>query len=437
MLLPAVASAAPTPPLAQLGLREVVRYAVDHSPRLDTAAKEATLATLTRRNAFAGFLPTIELNANVGRRGFSPAVPEYTTTAEGTLVFQSNNPWTSSLSVVANETLFDNFQTIDRYKIALLREEQAGIQALENRDQVFLEISQAFYQYSLDRKQREITEDQFDVLQKQFKIVSDGYRQGLKTRKDYLRFRSELNRFEIDLRRARSTLDLSKEALYRLIGAPADAPPFDFLLDESAPSLKELPPIPIEQHRQYRIANLDLEAQGHETSITRRRQWPELSLTAGATYNNNDFVGNQNTRFSEQDTLSYSVGLGLTYSILDWGVRRREAEAAAIQESITANSREDTLLRTREDITKLRVEYGQLIENFRLSKELLDLENQNLNTITTDYRQGRVEYLDYITSLRDRATARQQYYTTLYDLKKSQLNFRYHQGTLYEAIFNE
>ncbi|RZA07241.1 MAG: TolC family protein, partial [Proteobacteria bacterium] len=367
----------------------------------------------------------------------SPTFPETRTAADGSLIFPGINPWTSGLTAQLSENLFDNGLSIDRYKIANLREEQATVQALDNRDQVFLEIGQRFYQYSLDRKLLALQEDQFGILKKQFGIVSEGYQQGLRTRKDYLRFRSELNRFEIEYLRAKNTLQVSRQELLRLVGAPADstASGLDFALDEKEPKLEKLAPLNLENHRQFKITSLNTAAQAIETRIVRRRRWPELSLTLGATYSANDYI-NGAFGFTEGDTLNWNAGLVLTYNILDWGIRARDAESAALTESITGNARTEQLLRTGEEITRLRLDYDQLAENFRLNRELLDLENTNLAAITRDYRQGQVQYLDYITSLRDLASARSQYYSTLYDLKKSQLTYRFHQGTLYEAIFD-
>ncbi|RZA08692.1 MAG: hypothetical protein EOP11_04050, partial [Proteobacteria bacterium] len=154
----------PTAEAAPLSLAEAIRYALDHSPRIDTAAKEATIATLARKNAGAAFLPTLDVTANLGRRGYSPTFPETRTAADGSLIFPGINPWTSGLTAQLSENLFDNGLSIDRYKIANLREEQATVQALDNRDQVFLEIGQRFYQYSLDRKLLALQEDQFGIL---------------------------------------------------------------------------------------------------------------------------------------------------------------------------------------------------------------------------------------------------------------------------------
>ena len=131
---------------------------------------------------------------------------------------------------------------------------------------------------------------------------------------------------------------------------------------------------------------------------------------------------------------SWNALLTLSYNFFDFGTRRRNAEIAAEQASVQANMLTSGLLDLHRDIEKLQLDLRRLAETYRLSEELFKLERSNLMLITNEYRQGKVQYLDYITQLQNFASAKTTYYSSLYELRKGQLAERYHEGSLYEAI---
>lgn len=76
----------------------------------------------------------------------------------------------------------------------------------------------------------------------------------------------------------------------------------------------------------------------------------------------------------------------------------------------------------------------QSSKNFTLARELLDLETATYKSLDSEYRNGRVSYLDIIFALRDLLRAKVQMSTSYYDLRRQLLKYRYHEGKLYESI---
>jgi outer membrane protein TolC len=109
---------------------------------------------------------------------------------------------------------------------------------------------------------------------------------------------------------------------------------------------------------------------------------------------------------------------------------------SAITSLIQADTLEGGLLDLRQTIAKLEIDLRQSVESYNLSQELLKLERANLALITNEYRQGKVQYLDYINSLQNFASAKTSFYSSLYDLRRQQLALHYHEGNLYGAIEN-
>lgn len=407
---------------APMTLRQAATYAIAHSPTFNSAQREALISSLERKSAGAAFLPSLDLTTNIGMARTYPST--------------SNSPWTSGLSLDLTETLYDNGQNITRYRTAKLREEENQISLLQARDRLLLEVAIEFYNHGEAVKSLEIRREQHRVLRRQYQLVEAAYRQGLKTRKDYLRFKTELSRADIDLVNAVDTVSRSRESLKRLLGVPlgSDEQP-DFVVDESKPQQQKPLDIPIESHRDYRIATIQARSDSLQEAQIRRRLWPELSLTGGATYGSSDFIGTGNS-ISQRDSLGWRALITVKYNFLDWGTRSRDISIASERTYIQANARADQLIRLRQEIDRLTTDFLQLRENFRLGEELLELENRNFELLSLEYRQGKVQYLDYITSLRELSAAKAGYYSSLFSLKKGILSQRFHQGTIYETIIN-
>ncbi|MGZ3692694.1 MAG: TolC family protein [Bdellovibrionota bacterium] len=410
----------------KLNLEQTVLFAVERSPRLNTILRQTTISRYQRKNVFAAFLPTLDLNTTHGIRGNSPRT--------------SDNPWTSDFSLDLTENLYNNGLNISQYRISRLKENQANEQYLLERDKLCRDVAQEFLKFSLAARTLEIQEAQQKSLRKQFDLIASGYRQGWKPQRDYLRFKAQVSRTEIEILNAQNALAKAKEHLLNVMAVdingktpvdfePVEEKPFLTKIPESAPSLTD--------HRQYRIAQLQKEISRVEAEIVHRRLWPELNLTTGAAYKSGNYLGPDTTSFTSNDHVEWNALLGLKFNFLDWGTRSREAAIATEQALIQENETSGQLLDLREELNGLMLDLHQKQKTYELSQELLQLELKNLLNLTEDYRQGKVLYLDYIAGLESVSSARVSYYSSLYDLQQGSYSYLYHQGTLYEAFRNK
>jgi len=68
------------------------------------------------------------------------------------------------------------------------------------------------------------------------------------------------------------------------------------------------------------------------------------------------------------------------------------------------------------------------------SKELIDLEKQTYDSISRDYRNGILTFLDFINAFNNYKTAQESYYRNFFNLQNSLSEYKYHKGKLYESI---
>jgi outer membrane protein len=413
-----VASAAHAAPF---GLRDAAAYALHNAPSLDATARQKIVTELEYKNSVSAFLPSLDLVSSHGLLRNYPQLTPY-------------QPWVSSFGLALTETLYDNGEAITRKNIASVQEQLADLNLGRDRDNLILNVANSFFALSLARRNLEIQQEQHAVLKLQVELVRDAYRQGVKTRKDYLRFQTQLNRSDIDLLAVRNAVTKADIDLRRTIGVPLESPAsFEFLLDDALPEPERTPVIHVEAHRDYKIAELTRQTADLNTDIVRRKQWPVLGLTAAANYGSSNYLFTGIPE-SVYQTKSWTALLSLSYNFFDFGTRRRNTEIAAQQAMIQSDTLEGGLLDLRQTIDKLYIDLRQSTESYNLSQELLKLERANLALITNEYRQGKVQYLDYINSLQNFASAKTTYYTSLYDLRRQQLALHYHEGNIYDAV---
>jgi outer membrane protein len=402
-------------------LHDSAIYAINHSPTLDSSERNLIISDLNRKNAAAVMLPSLDLTSSHGLQRNYPQV-------------DPNEPYASSLSLSLTETLYDNGEALNKHRSAVVQEEASRLTTDRDRDQLLLAVSNAYYDLCLAKKNLEIRQEQHAVLKLQVELVKESYRQGVKTRQDYLRFLTQLNRSDIDLLTFRDNVTKGMIDLKRAMGVPVDnGEQINFAIDETRPIAIEPADIKIEGHRDYKIAQLQERVADLNTELIHRRQFPAVGLTMGGSYGTSDYMFT-GQGFGVNQRINWNALVSLNYNFFDFGTRRRNTEIAAQQAAVQANTLTGSLLDLKQQIEKLQIDLRQLIESFRLSEELFRLEKTNLALITNQYRQGKVQYLDYINSLQNFASARSTYYTSLYGLRKSQLLERYHEGTLYEAI---
>lgn len=408
----------------KINFREAIDIAVEKSPALSSARSELNIRDLEYKNSYSLFLPSLDLSATHGLRGSNPSV--------------YNSNYASELNLQLTENLYDNGISLAKYESARFNKEMGELSYRNERDKLVLDIAIEYMRYSLATNLAQVQEQQFNIINKQYQSVSSQYQQGVKTRRDYLRFKTELRRSEIELQNSRTTMEKSRFELMRLLGFEVNeqARPFDF--EPIVVDVKSVEQVPSQRpdlanHYQYRIASLQRKVFENDVYIVRRDYWPQLFLTAGATYHTGDYLGT-NVPLTENETTSWNALLTLKFNLWDWGIRRRNISIADAKRTQAENTIASNLNTFSSENAKMMLELNQSSKNFAIARELLDLEAKSYGFLDTEYRNGKVSYLDIIVGLRDLLNAKVQMYSSYFDLRGQLLRYRYHEGRLYEFI---
>lgn len=408
-----------------LDLKKTLQYAIEHSAEFDSIKNRLAVANMEEKSAFYRHFPSLDLSAT---HGIEDTEPRSVLAAPGV-------PWTSQTTLSLTQNLFDNGETATKYKIAKLSKAQAELQFQELRNKLTLDIIQQYLILSLNSKYVEIQEKQFAMMTRQYQSVSKDFYQGLKTKKDFLRFKTQVNRIEIDLNTAKNNLEKSKLALLKLIGFSTGGENFNFVpIDlERLNTADPTPSFKAQNHFLYRTAELQKEINQANYSLVRRKNWPELFLTAAASYGSNQYVQSGRS-FSDNDVVSWNALLTLKYNLFDWGIRSRDSEVAFLKTKIQNNDLKISLLGVDTLIKEFEINAAQALRQLNLAKELLKLEKDNLGYLQTEYRNGKVQYLDLVTGYDNLADAEVKYFSAAQEFEFLKYTSLYHQGKLYEEI---
>ncbi|CAN5564611.1 hypothetical protein BH10BDE1_BH10BDE1_29370 [soil metagenome] len=407
-----------------VSFREAIEIAVEKSPRLAPFRGDVELRELESTNSYTTFLPQLDLSAVHGLRGASPS------------------PYSSNLASEFNlelvENLYDNGQSWTKYRSAKILKEIADLSFRHERDKLTLEVSNEYMRFSLAKALFDVQSEQFAIVNKQYQSVSSQFQQGVKTRRDYLRFKTELRRSEIDLQTSETAVEKSRVELMRLMGfeLAEGVPVYDFnpIQIQHEAVLKPPTSAPrVEEHFLYRISGLQKEVFENDTRLVRRQFGPEVYLTAGAGYHTGDYLGSSVSVTSNEST-SWNALITLKFNLLDWGTRRRNIAIANVRQSQGESLLAVSLNSFSSDSVKLMLDLKQSTKNYALAKELLELDSRSYGFLDTEYRNGKVTYLDIIVGLRDLLNSKVQMYSSYFDLRTQLLRYRYYQGRLYESV---
>ena len=420
--------------LAPLSLKDSIRFALEHSPQLDTAKRTQAIRELERRNAVAKILPSLDFSTTNGLQNNIPI----SGTSATLLTPNPAAPWYSSLNLGVTENLYDNGISLTGIDVANLSGELAKIGTLRSRDSLALDVATAFYQFSLSGMLLEVKKQQEGVLEKQFKTLSSEYTQGFKTRSDYLRLNAQVRRAEIDRISSENLLDLAVTELRRLLGVASGGELATFEAIQVDPTqtveitFPEIAP-PFENYYDYRITKIQEELNGKNVLLVKRNYWPQASVSSGVAYSNQNYL-NSTTPFSEGHQLSWNALLLLQYNIWDFGTRRRNVEISEYNQAIQENTLSQGIVDLRSKTANLMSNLLRIKRNYRLSQELLSLEVQSNRNMESQYREGKVTYLDLITELNSLLDAKVQFYSTYFEALTSIAQYRFYEGKIYESI---
>ncbi len=409
---------------AQLGLAEtsavdVFRKAVSQSPkaRAAEASSRVSAETLGATPSFAR--PKIDAYGNLGISESHPAIAP-----------KDSDPVESALGLKFTHSLYDFGKTS-------LAHDRASIEhrfALAKLDLVKREVERDAAKEILEASRLAQSLDVLQALENklksQFGLVERQYRSGMKSRKDYLRFLGDFRRIQRDVQR---TKVLSQESLTQLrlrtgleenwarVSAEVKG---DLLSYEGGVGKESI---------FAQMAELELQLKQAALSEARSSEGLELALVAEASYGANGFINSEQS-WSDADGDQWSLMMTFNYNLIDFGMKRhRLAAAVARFDEGSANLDQSRLDRAASE-SKSKEQWAAARTNYQSAKELLKLEEESFAILESEYKQGRLSYIDYMQGFQNLSSAKTGAIDAGFGVRKALVELIYLNGGSNEMV---
>lgn len=381
--LPAHAS---LPPALQ-PLSNMVQQLCEKSPEIVSANENLSLAIETEQVNSRYLIPKINLGASVG---LLPATVGNETSLRGTgtsgllgaTVDWGLTPWNGPQLALQKARLNHRLTKV-------LRVQQLQTEITELIEQMLnLSRLQAREKDLLATRQR---------LERQYQIAKSSVRQGVAKRTDQQRFETEVLRFEdTRLTLERSRLE-STEKLHALLGTevtPEQELPWQPLGNIQIQNPDPQTPTPELEAQELRtkIAELEREIQFAQTGLVTslQGQYAYQNSTRAPAWNSDSL----RTPWSS----NWSLFVNLRYPLWDNGTEALSRRQAAVTAGVSQVSLEQAR-RNFIAAQKLFLDQRQRVEQRRaLADKLFRLEKLSFAQVETDYREGRIGYLEWLNS---------------------------------------
>ena len=383
----------------------------EHHPRIAAQAEKLQAAEAAQNEAFAGFLPKLDLNGTIGKEN---------TDRTKLLVASGDfdlNPTIGGATVTQN--LFEGLRTIGAVDGAEARKIVAQYTKDAATQQLFFEAVSAYISVLRQVKLTELSSRNMNTLQEQLNLEDEKVQRG--------------SGIAVDVLQAKSRLQISKERYTAFMGGLRDATARFMQIYGQSPALEEmsLPELPLTQvpasvDEAITIAQSNnptllareenADAVSHQKTIARSGFLPKLDLVASANYRE-DAGGIQGTEVSN------SVVLQGKWNLFSGGADRAKLRKAAHEHQSAIAEASDARRKVEEQV---RLAWS----NLTISKERADLL-QNAVNIAGEVYDARTRLRDAgsDTALNvldaenelfraqiDEAAARYAYYESIYRL---------------------
>jgi outer membrane protein TolC len=430
-----VATAANASPMS---LADVIRSAIENSPTIDVAQKTVAINALQYKSSVAKLLPSIDFTTTDGLQN------NIAVASNQDALFFSNPtaPWASSLNLGLTESLYDNGVSLTGIAISDLNRSLADVSAEKARDTLVLNVVTEFYTFSQSRVLLEVRRQQKKILDKQYELLSSQYQQGFKTRADYLRLKTQVQQAQIDEISAEDAIQQSLARLKGVMGVndknnvateSMDFVPVEVNRSERFEVFDNARAPELENFYDMRLGKIQNDINERNVDLVRRNYYPQIALNSGVSYQNQSYI-NSTEPFATGHQLSWDALVTIQYNLWDWGIRKRNVEVAEYNRDLQNDTINLGLEQVHSSVDQLLAGFTRIRRNYKLSLDLLAMEEESNHLVEQQYNDGKVTYLDLITSLNELLGAKVQFYSAYYEALLNVAKLDYYKGNIYESL---
>ncbi|MBF0262972.1 MAG: TolC family outer membrane protein [Magnetococcales bacterium] len=376
-----------------LTLGDAVNEAMRANPKLLGASQELEETRQRIRQAYAGYLPTVDFNMGTGREWTN--TPSSRFTAKGGLTLDRGE---AGLNI--NQPLFDGFNTLNKVEQARAQVQAEDYAFLDTAETVTLDVALVYAEVLKQRRLLALAKEAMTIHSEILVKTRQTIKLGITAEMDARLTESRVALIASELAATEGQLRAAESRFSTLVGFPPgdlEPPLIDkkFLPKERSDALETA----LNRHPSLLSARANLEASRAESKASAASLWPKISLEMAMSDSNN--AGGD--RGYSQDA---SAMLRFKYNLFRGG-----ADSSKFKESTHKAARiRDKMEETRDQIEeKVNRSWNTLIAS-RARLQSLEKHVETMRSVHRDrqeqYRLGSQTMLDFLNSEHELQAAR-------------------------------
>ncbi len=396
-------------------LTSVTKTAIENNPEVQTQWFSFLEATANQKQARAGYLPSLDLNAAYGK---------------GNREFDGDRGWFNQgqAEIALTQVLFDGYRIkskVEQGDYAALKryyDLNAGI------EQKALEATQAYLDVQRYRELVGLAEGNFANHQRVYNQVLQRTNQGVGNRADLSQITGRLSLAQTNLMTEQANLNDVSARFARIVGVEPSSNLAPVSVNVALPNnTQELITSAYNNNNSLKAALSEMQYARASAQEFKANMYPKLSFVArtGLYQNRNSFDERSNPANDKYGQDS-AVELRLNYNLFNGFADRAAMNAANARVSLSNDLKNKACVDIRQTST---VAYNN-VNNYSSQLEWLQL----VKAYNDQFDIGRRTLLDVLDSENEAFQANRAYVSAQYDLKIAQFQTLYSMGQLLPAL---
>jgi outer membrane protein TolC len=408
---PGIAQSQPEP----LGLTDAIELALEANLGIKRSLAEIDAAKATKNKNFTNFLPTFNTSYSYLHRD-QEQVQELTGVAPVDFVVSPEDEYTFVTSF--KQPVFTGFALLNQYKIADLGLDAAEINNKLTRQDVLLDVKNAYFSVLKAQKLVDVAEQTVILIDSQKEVSENFYQVGMSPLNDLLQAQVQLANAKQRLITALNNLEIAKAQFNTVLRRPVNTPVTVSDITDYAPFDRDIETC-LEDARENRlelqIADLEIDIAEREVRLVEKDFFPDVNLTGTYTRRGDDYHVDGGEGIS--DAAFWNIRATASWDFWQWG-RTAYGKKEKLSRLAQAKYRKHELL----DNIFLQVKQAFLRtqeseKNIVTIEKALEQAKENLRITREQYKEQVATQTDTLVAQTLLTETFTNYYNALYDFK--------------------
>lgn len=413
-------------------LKDCISYGLKNNRSTQVYLNEKKIADALAKEVLSDHLPKVTLNGTLDNnlKLQESVIPAGVFGPEPTRIAFTQK-YNTNLTAQVDQTLFD-YAIITGIKAKKYNTRKADLNIEQSQESIIYNISNAYFQVYVYRKQLLLLEGNLNVYRKQIEVSKLQVEKGVILKKDLDKVTVDYNNAVSQIRIAQSNLTLAENEIKYEMGYPfKDSLTIDSLaqrdVENDLMNGAANRSFAVNQRVEYQFSQVESQLLFLDQKRIRAGMYPKLSVYAR--YGAVSFGNELKPALTDFSPFSV-VGLKLNIPILDFfktNAQYNQAKYKSLNALETLKMNEGKYQmeyeNARTEITKSRSNLEDEKRNIELAQSVFEVTN-------LQYQKGTTDLTDWITAQNSIKEAQNNYLTSLYSFYQAKIDLEKASGTL-------